>query len=368
MADNIAPTTFQSGPTDSVAVADVYKAKPTAPVNNGIGDAAKSAASKAADLLKGNLDAKDLADMTTIEDGKASVNKKDSLTKVATVLGGPNGPINDLKESVIDEVLRTVGFKSDKDLAAAASGAGVAGVDGQIKTKKGWQTVSGIKLIVADIQNIRNMDASSATGIAGILNAVSGNSALAKTLDLESQFAVLGKIMNKVSELRIPEAIDAILAKLADDKERQRLLLENLRSSVMQSDMYVIHKAIQYVGGPGVLARVPDFVELLLMFYTFPPGVSKPSLTLMNDMKAILDTVSPGWHLYSRDGTNINNLQPFTLASDDAIANFSLIDRNAFPGIYQSTVFAKQYPSKDLISSVIHDFPGIALDPPSLYR
>lgn len=364
MADKIAATTFETGPTDSVAVADVYQNKPTAPVNNQPTNAVKDSAIAAAQALRRNTNFKDLAELITIEDGKASVKPKDAADKVADVIGGPNSPLADLTENIKDSLLKAVGFADENELAAAAEGSG----GNVVKTKKGWQTVQGIKVIYNNVVALRNFDPKNAGDVAKLLNGIAGNSELAKVLDLESQFAVLGSVMKKVSELGIPDAIDMILDKLADDKERRRLILENLRQFVMNSDIYTLGKAYQYVGGPGILSRVPDFINLLMTFYRLPFGTSKPTLTILNQVKGLMDNVQPNWHKYNRNGVLINNLEPFSYASQDALNLFAL-DPNFIIHVRVAPArINAPYRNREIIGLVIDSFPGINLDGPDIYK
>jgi hypothetical protein len=206
---------------------------------------------------------------------------------------------------------------------------------------------------------------------------------------------VFGKIMAKASEYGIPEAIDMLLAKMADDKERKRLLIENLKNFVYQSDLVSINKVIDYVGAQGALARVPDFVSLLMTFYHYPMGVSKPTVALRDQLAATLARVDPNWYLYNRKVVNdplwsvqkrrcnspgavsdnmVSNLEPFTYASPDALALFLLPTPATAPFAvvtniwYESALIAGSHLSRSLLELAREDFPFAVLETPKLYK
>lgn len=358
MAGKIADTTFNVGPTNDVATVDVYKEQDSKPKGSKTETAAANVGSKAVEALKSGITLKDIAKITNIENGKASIDKSAATDKLKDVTGGLDSPVASLGDALADDLLVALGF------GRGEAGAGTPGLpgDGNVAGKK--LTSGDIRFVYDSVQNIRKTaDLSSAQGVASLLNSISGNSQLAKILDMESTFAVLGKIMQKVSELGIPEAIDMILDKLADDKERRRLLLENLRAAVMASDLYTINKAIDYVGSAGVLTRVPDIVDLLFMFYRYPPGSSVATTALRDQLINTLARIDVHWYQYERNGVWISNLQPFTYASESALALMALSPTHLVP-----SRIAKSYYKTSLIDLARERHPNIALAPPDLTR
>jgi hypothetical protein len=359
MTGKIADTTFTTGPTDDVAAVDVYQTTDTAPKTKTTGQASAEAAKSVASTLKGGLTIKDLASATNIENGRASISKSDAKDKAMGVAGGALGDgLASIQDAAVNDILKAAGFKDENDLAKAAGGEGVPGTGN--KAGKGLSR-QDIIFTYNTVQTLKKGDFKSATGVASMLNAIAGNDRLAGVLNLDTQFAVLGKIMQKVNELGIPEAIDMILAKMADDKERRRLLLENLRSAVINCDMYSITKAIEYVGAAGVLARVPDFVNMFLTFYKFPAGSPVATVPLRDQMINIVAAVDPAWFTAPRDAGTISDLEPFTYCSFDAEANFMLSDTHKL-----RMMIARSYGSVELIDLAKRYFPYLPLIPPRL--
>lgn len=372
MASKIAPTLTETGPKEEVAVSDVYTEKKSAPVNvkqpNRIAEAAKNVA----DSLKSTNNIADLAKAISVQDGKASIDKNSAKDLARAATGGTNSPLAELKSTIADELLVLAGVKDDRALQDAANGAGLPG-QGTDKAKKGFLTLTNVKVLYSNYKAISEMDIKSATDVASLLNSISGNSQLAKVLDMESQFAILGKVVSKLSELGIPEAIDIILDKLEDDKERRRLMIENVRTFIYQSDLVSINKVIDYVGANGLLSRVPDAVNLIMTFYRYPYGQGRPTTTLRDQLKNTLDRIDANWYRYKRDNTWISNLEPFTYASQEALDLFELpipADSPFTPvtnDFYVAVKIAKTYRSIDIIELARLNFPHAVLTKPRLY-
>lgn len=409
MAAKIASSTLETAPTDDLVVSDVYSAKTSEPVNANKPSSVSAAAVDVGKALQSNVSVKDLISATTVEDGKSSVSKDKAIDLFKNATGGPNSPLAALQGALQDELLDLLGIETDclkknpavarenriRELEKAIADSKPEETACTIKTKKGSFSLTGIKTIYSTVQAIRRADLHSAQGVAAMLNSISGNSQLAKVLDMESQFAVLGKIMAKASEYGIPEAIDMLLAKMDNDKERRRLLIENLKNFVYQSDLASINKVIDYVGAQGALARVPDFVTLLMTFYHYPQGVSQPTVALRDQLAATLARVDPNWYTYNRQTVNdptwsaqkrrcnspgalndntIGNLEPFTYASSDALALFLLPTpaQSPFSVVtnvwYEAALISKDYLSRNILELAREDFPFAVLESPKLYK
>lgn len=317
----LADTVFKTGPQDSVAAADIYTTAPDSkPATAAPTDAQSNVTNQAAQLFKSKEAIGDLAKSLKIQDGKVSVDTKDLMKRIQNESGELGSPLNNLQKTLTTKILKAIGLK---DAADVAKQAGVAGLPGsgneaskKILTIQNAKVLYGtVTTIVDSAKNLKN-----ATDVVNLLNSISGNSTLAKLIDKEAQFAVFGNLLQQVSALGIPDAIDLLLDKLDDDKERRRLLLDNLRSLIMNSDMPSVRKAITYVGGAGILSRVPDAIPLIMTFYQFAPGTDPNNYAAKREeLIGILNDIDAHWFEYSRNGTWISNLEPFTYASDDAL-------------------------------------------------
>lgn len=162
-----------------------------------------------------------------------------------------------------------------------------------------------------------------ARSLTAMLSAVSGNSELAQLIYMQAELAVLNVILDKSIELGVADAIEQVLAKINDEDAARRFLLQRIRQAAQQSDLRTVQKAVQYVGSDGVLARVPEIVELITSHYQLPRGEGAPShlasYTLLTDTLAM---VKPDWHLARRGLQTVRNLTPFQMAGADATMLF----------------------------------------------
>jgi hypothetical protein len=378
----IASTSFSTGPKDSVATVDVYAdAKPTtaAPREPSV----KESVLKAVKSVQNNVSVfKDLGDSAIVEDGKLSFETKENINRMKEIVGGDSGPLNDIKNTLINKALTALGCECcgpevpdivEKPKKPAISGKGgipkgerncSGGALNKIKNLK--QTIDGVE------QTIKSGDYKSAKGITSLLNTVAGeDSPIVEMLDLEAQAGMLGAILEQATVLGIPSAIDTIIDKISDDKQKRKVLVENLMTSIIYSDMKAINKIIDIVGAGGVLARIPDAVNLILTFYRIPIGSRVSNYpTLLTALTDTLARINSKWDKYGRtvlrdqgggvmalEVDEINNLEPFTYASIDAHDLFALSVTHR-----TSSMIARTYPSRDILAIAKEMYPKVAFD------
>lgn len=363
MANNIASTTFTTGPDDSVEVVDVYKSTPPDRKPSVTGSLKNLAEEASKNILKKDNLAVDIVESTTVKGGKVVHDKEVGLSRLKGATGDLSSPMDDVKESLKDKALDVLGFKDekpgqDKDAMSAVKGSveKSKGIKDKLTSKK------NIKVIINDVEHLMsNADLSSAQGVASMLEAVTESESI-KVLDLESQFAVFQTVLNEANRLGIPEAIDLFRQKIDDEEERKRQLLRMLRFSFMSTDYGVINEAIDLVKPAGVLARVPDAISLFITFYKKPKDLKNKNYGAeRTKIKTLLNTLNNKWDKYVRNGVEITNLEPFTYMSND------FYDIMVNDNVYQDIVmFAREYPSRNLRQLIISSFPNTPF-PEELY-
>lgn len=402
MSGNLASTSFSTGPDEKAEVLDSYvktlKEEELAPtqapeVNNEIINTAKKKALDAAAAVKRKKGLfRDVAKDVNVDNGKFSIDVDSASDRLRSIVGA-NSAIADLKDSIIDKALGFLGFSDDKkcDYDDKASGprpsnttpeeraarngdcdpSGAGGVAQGLRNLAGGdlRTKEGIKAVFGSVVKVyeEGLDVDDAKGAMDLLNTMVDNpeeGSLIETLDIGAQAAMLGSVLDKVSELGIPGGIDIILDKIEDDDQKRDLMLKNLRLAFMRGDLTTIEKALEVVGPAGVRSRVPDGTSLLLTFYRFPRDVtaaSKP--TERTRLKNILTSLDSGWNTYVRatDGGDITiaDMEPFTYAGPDAT---ELFINDADDGIAVSALIARDYPSRQVESVLKQSFPNAVLD------
>lgn len=188
--------------------------------------------------------------------------------------------------------------------------------------------------------------ANDAKGFTELLKTATGSSALIEFLDLEAEAAILDHLIDQAIQLGIPQAIDIVLEKIEDDKIRRKIILNNIRSSAIWSDLDYIDKAVELVGSSGVLARVPDLISLITRYYSIPRrSKSSDYGDLLGKLKSTLNGVDPSWMFTTKLDVVVGNLEAFTEASNDCEKLF-LLDEN----LVTSTLIGKAYKVQSISS------------------
>lgn len=364
MSELVSNTVFGTGPNDEAAAVDVYKATAQEPVNDGKTKAGEKPAENAVMENLKKVDPRDIANAISVKDGSVSVGitKEKALDIVAGVMGGKDA----LEDKLLEKLSKLVGYE-DKKAKLLASGKGMlpggvangdpASLLANAKKKKEKLSLKEVKMIVKNVKTLRKTaDLSNATGIMNALNTIAGDSTFAKALGVENQMAVFGGILQQVNALRLPEAIDMLLKKAGDDKERKRLLIDNVSYAIQMSDLYTVNKALDYVGAAGVLARCPEAVAWILGFYRFPEGQTAPTIASKNYLVSTIQRIDPKWTEYSRDGNTINNLHYFMAANASAMETLKLDPLYLVP-----CMIAKSYPEVSLVALGKEYYPLAAL-------
>lgn len=343
MSSKIASTTFDTDGKDVVATVDVYKVQPTSvPLNRAVttieDSVAKSQAavsslgaeliSKAKDNLTAAFTPKALLDgiikgnLKDVLTSGLPLNKDDAMQLLLQATGGAVGQINalkDLKGDLLTSLLGSVGFVKDPKALAD----GILGLPGS--TDPATLLLNSnpkLKILNGAVKFIKNdADFNSTEGILSAINVITGDSELAKVVNLQSQFAVLSNLVFKAQISGMPFLIDKVLNKL-DDDEKKVFLLDNAHKAMLNGDFYFLGKVMDAVSVEQLASKVKNPATYILANYRLPKGTNSPSEDTMESLGAtliaLLDRVEPNWHLVSARNTTLSNLGPFLTASKDA--------------------------------------------------
>lgn len=325
-ARKIASTIFKSGADDKIDAADIYMERPESQPPKTIREAADKTAAQVGEVFVGekgiNVAIKSIA---FGEDGKIGLDKKAFVDQVMAETNNFNTLLTTVKDKTQTAILKAVGFKDEADVLKAVGASGIAGalgVGGAAEGSKSLLTVQNAKVVINNVTTIvdKAKDVKDARDVVSLLNSISGNSTLAKALDMQAQFAVLGTMMERISAFRIPGAIDAILDKIQSDKDKKAFLLENVEKAIRNSDMETVQKTIDVCGAKAIMARVPNAPRLILTFYRFQKTTGAVNFgVLRTQLIGILNTLNVNWHRYSRNGVLISNLEVYTYSAPDAL-------------------------------------------------
>ena len=381
MPPKIASTIFKSGPEDIVAVVDVYKSDTAATINaakaavtaapgvavTAVKDLATDALGKvskniseslninnALDILKGSL-VTGVIDTKSIKDQLLNgvIGKDAAINILKDVIGGPYNTmanVDALKSALVTDLLGKVGFTNNPE-AIAAGLLGLPGSTDPINIL--LDDNPKLKIIYGASEMIRNgKDINSAQGLMALANGISGNSELAKVLNMESEFSVLGSILATATQFRIPEMVDTVLTRFRTDDEKRRFLLTMSDTALENSDLYMLGKILDANSVDLVLGKQPDAVTTLLKGYRLPDNEKVPTIGIATQLVDVLVRLNAHWDKYLRNGTWISNLEVFTHASLDAIRTLSLLPS------FKIVIYMKDsYPRQDLLALSRRNYP-----------
>lgn len=238
-----------------------------------------------------------------------------ALDKVRNAVGNKESIINDLKGGLLTDVLTGLGYKDDASIVAGM----IIGEKDPLKILGGLgQLDPNIGVVIDGINTIINAkDLDSVTGIADVLQQLTGNTDLIKVLQLENEAALLGGVLEKAIRLRVPTIVDVILDTVKERKTRQRLLIQSVPVIAHNSDLVTLRKVANLIGWRGIYATYPMVIHWLLANYRTTGGTS-PTKMDAKEFIDILIALKPDWWLTKRGDDNVLNFEMMVQVSEHA--------------------------------------------------
>lgn len=298
------------------------------------------------DIAQGKFDVKKLKSEMGVLDKAAAIAKLKSAIN-------PN-LVNDVKGNLLKGVLNGVGFTGDSDALVK----GILGLPGG-KTPINVLLDSSPKLkVLYDANTVIKSakDINDAKGVASLLTSLSGNSELAKVLDMESQFATMSSIMQVADEWNAPELIDKTVDFFEDINDKYDFSMKNIKKAIKEGSMKSLRRIRDVVGAEAIMQTTPQAIYRILAGYRIPSSMKTLTLDEANHLNDLLNSLNPNWFQYQRNGVWISNLEPFQVASADAVKVFKLL------GLYTVEIaIAKTYPKTNLIALSKKRYPKAGL-------
>lgn len=188
------------------------------------------------------------------------------------------------------------------------------------------QDPDAVKMAINNQETVLNAEQSKdSSALSQILSNITGSEEVIDLLDLHAEVAVISSLLDKSIELGIPQAAELLLARIDDERVRQRVALNRLRSAAIASEMKTVQTVIDNSGQAAAIAKVPDLVVLLVQYYDWGRNVTRDQYADKRDeLIATLNKADPNWYQKQRDGQWVSNLEPFSVASDDALTLFAI--------------------------------------------
>lgn len=330
--NNLAKTTFETGPDTKLATPDVYKEAKTTPQNN-LPATPTTESTKVADNYK-PISNKG----TALSD--ALKKWKDPKNNVATMIGNLRGIVDNPSElrrmvgkTVFGNILAQTGYKGDIDV--------VVNMIGNKPSTNDILNAVGVispnaKILVNGIEHIRKAkDLDTFFGISTLISELTGNTELMKVFNISSQMAMVKTIVDIALEFRIPEIIDYIIADIKNEKEQRHLRLMAVLQAAMYSNIDYIYSVIndKKIGLGRVQSTFPNLITILLEYFRFynPTDKNGPSFSLK--LVNLLFLLDPNWLKYNRNGKEILSIERMGKITHDAVYALKFDERTLIPAM-----------------------------------
>ena len=339
MAGKIAQSIFTTGAKDELLTVDVYKVKDSA-VKNNIVESVFDFGGEALNSIRNDPGIiSDLARVLDKSSGKLTIDAAALTSRLMSAAGG-NSTFsklsNTLKGGAVN-LLEKVGISPSTSIGIAA-------------------TVGDV------ISNVRPEDLTDARGIVDVLSRITGNSEVARLLDLDAEAAFLGSILSEAMRLGIPDAIDVLTEVVSGEEVQRRFLQDNLRAAVSMSDLKSVRRIVEKIGRQAALAQIPNIIELILTFYFYQSEKDRrEKARALNELVSLLDFIKPGWFVYEgrkvEAGETVTRMGVFSYASEDALDLFAISET------YRTEIaIAFDYPSQDLLNMTQQMYPYVLFE------
>lgn len=294
-------------PADKLVAVDARKptasqALAKAPANqNGFLDRAINA------TRESKLNAKDLGNIISIKDGKIGIDNKTASNRIDSIAG-----------SNITGILTS----DNMDVRSRAAQ--------NLAKILGNEEVTSITTEGGRVINIgRGVDTGSVKSLTGAIGKLLNIPALSNIVDQNSYLATGRALLEAAIALGVPEMIDELKTKFEKDQDSRHRLINGVKGVILRSDLAMLDKIIEWIGVDGVLAKVPDAVQLLLAAYTYPPQTTPDKYPECRAaLVGMLNRLNPKWWLTTRNGVDVLNYAIFTRISYNAatLLNLNTVD------------------------------------------
>lgn len=243
--------------------------------------------------------AEDLVGLLAVKGGKAGVDRVELQRRLDAALDNSIAVLDEEeRDNLIDRLAEYTG--SDAEVIRASMGAGQDAVE-----------------ISSDRQ-------SEVRGLSGLLSQYTGASELIDVFDMGAEVAILDSLLSKSIDLGLPQAWNAIIDQIDDDKIKTTRALRSLRQAALFSDLGTVRNIVQRAGASRSLAEVPDLIPTIARFYSWGRNArSEDYPNKRDELISTLEEIDINWARKRRAGVWVDNLEPFNGASNQARVLFS---------------------------------------------
>lgn len=285
---------------------------------------------KLTDAAKGLGGLKDsLSSIVKNKDGSFGLNAKALTDRVKDVLGGSQGALSKLGDSV-------------KSGLSAAVGGAVGGLMSKFEGKIGDV-----------VQNFSTVNVSDAKGLFNSINQLTKNSSLAQMFDVGAESQLLTGLFKEAIDLKMPAAIETLVTNAGSSTAAMAALKNVAQHALLSGSVNVVGKLTEQLGANQILALAPQATSQLLANYKLDKPAKQSELPALSaEFLGVLSALDPAWHQASRGGESVSNLQSFSHMSADARRVLE-----ASGQFETELLIAGQYPTQSMKESIGEMYP-----------
>ena len=287
----VRPTSYQVEPGKIAPVTDVYRQQTLDLTANGYKERALNAISEYQENV--NIDQKDIVDVVDGSIGSSEDGVKFDMGKAKQRLS------------------RTLGLPTSIDNMTTSQKTNLLGAI----TKVMGGDDKYLKMMVGDSEHLIGGDYESASGIAEVVNSMSG-SKLIDTLDMRTEFGLLTVVTDALLAWGVIEVIDTLIDNIKDSKEKNKALESVALAAARQGDVYKTKRYLEKMGHGRAIVIADDIINALFKSYKIPEESSVGFEALGQDVINLMIWLNPDW---DADDVDISkrSLKYYMVASDD---------------------------------------------------
>lgn len=321
---NLASTFFQTGPSDDLAVVDIYSVGDTK-VKTSLMDRLQNTA--------GNI-------VNTIVANPALLNT------VVSSLTNVGGQVAFDRNSLMDSLSSTsMGYRG-RSMGGDITGGIMNSIGRTLNNLTGDPRKSlGIISKIGSVVDVMSYDdLASSQNISSFLTNLTGQSDIASTIGLDAEAAVLGTFMTEAIGIGSVGAFETMLdaydGKPEYDQVVRGVMVGSFDQSARSGNLGMIQTLVSNLGGRAIRSQVPYANSTILNSYRFPKNTTSGGYRgQLTTLKNVLSGIDPQWNVSNRRVVNVvgnenvyvnqecRRLDAFAYAHDDARDLF-MLDEN----------------------------------------
>lgn len=349
MAITPTKTTFQTGPETQVAKVDIYSGatniKSSGPIN--VDPKINNLSSDSNKLSRlqplNNKNKHKLFSSFKNRTFEKTKTLDSVLGSVRTFVHDPKQFKKNLKTDIGRGLLNAAGFKGNTESV-------LGWIDNPPSKRDILNTlgdnIPDVKVLINGIDTVRSLkDVNSATELLNAIGTITGNTDLARILDIGPQLAVAQKFIDTAFAYRIPEIAQLIEDTIELREDKKRLRIATTLNAAIHSEVDYIDTQIldPDIGVGPIMARYPELTSAIMEHYDYRPGQDIVTKEDSDKLISVIDKLKPDWHKDTRNGEEIETFVPIRNASTAAV---EALMRN--PDFYVLVMLSKEYPEVKL--------------------